>query len=461
MASNRILYVCQEVAPYVPDTEGALLCRRLSQAMQERGNEIRTFMPRYGCINERRHQLHEVIRLSGMNLIIDDNDHQLIIKVASIPSARVQIYFIDNDDYFARKAILRDADENYFEDNDERAIFFARGVLETVKKLRWTPTVVHCHGWFSSIVPIYLKKVFADDPIFKEVKIVVSLYGDGFDKPLDAGMNEKVANEGVKDKKLSMLVSALSLVWTPYSLLDTNGFNAWASPSAAHPLGTDGTGADVLSWLMAGSRTNLMIAVLTVVVAAAIGLLLVAAMVSRSGALASTSVVVVDALISIPTVLIALILTVPFGASAAVVVAACGCAYGLNLARILRPSALLAARSAYVESALWSGASSVRVFFTHIVPNTLPVLCVQLSMSAGTSLLAEAGLTYLGVGVGAGVPSWGHSLSTSVKFISIYPMAVLWPGLVVTMVVVALNLFGDALRDALDPLTNPALREAA
>lgn len=258
-----------------------------------------------------------------------------------------------------------------------------------------------------------------------------------------------------------LLVSALSLVWTPYSLLDTNGFNAWASPSAAHPLGTDGTGADVLSWLMAGSRTNLMIAVLTVVVAAAIGLLLVAAMVSRSGALASTSVVVADALISIPTVLIALILSVPFGASAAVVIAACGCAYGLNLARILRPSALLAARSAYVESALWSGASSVRVFFTHIVPNTLPVLCVQLSMSAGTSLLAEAGLTYLGVGVGAGVPSWGHSLSTSVKFISIYPMAVLWPGLVVTMVVVALNLFGDALRDALDPLTNPALKEAA
>ena len=150
-----------------------------------------------------------------------------------------------------------------------------------------------------------------------------------------------------------------------------------------------------------------MIAVLTVVVAAAIGLLLVAAMVSRSGALASTSVVVADALISIPTVLIALILSVPFGASAAVVIAACGCAYGLNLARILRPSALLAARSAYVESALWSGASSVSVFFTHIVPNTLPVLCVQLSMSAGTSLLAEAGLTYLGVGVGAACPVGG------------------------------------------------------
>ena len=260
---------------------------------------------------------------------------------------------------------------------------------------------------------------------------------------------------------LWLLTAAVSLVWTPYPLLDTDGFNAWASPSAAHPLGTDGTGADVLSWLMAGSRTNLVIAVLTVIVAVVIGLALVAAMVSRSGALASTSVVVVDALISIPTVLIALILTVPFGASAAVVVAACGCAYGLNLARILRPSAMLAARSAYVESALWSGASPVRVFFSHIVPNTLPVLCVQLSMSAGTSMLAEAGLTYLGVGVGAGVPSWGHSLATSVRFISIYPMAVLWPGLVVTLVVVALNLFGDALRDALDPLTNPALREAA
>ena len=205
MASNRILYVCQEVAPYVPDTEGALLCRKLSQAMQERGNEIRTFMPRYGCINERRHQLHEVIRLSGMNLIIDDNDHQLIIKVASIPSARVQIYFIDNDDYFARKAILRDADESYFEDNDERAIFFARGVLETVKKLRWTPTVVHCHGWFSSVIPVYLKRIFADDPIFRNVKIVVSLYGDGFPGELDNAFGKKIAGEGVKDKNLAIL----------------------------------------------------------------------------------------------------------------------------------------------------------------------------------------------------------------------------------------------------------------
>ncbi len=203
--ASKILYVCQQITPYLPETEVSTLCRSLTQAMQERGNEIRTFMPRYGCINERRHQLHEVIRLSGMNLIIDDNDHQLIIKVASIPSARVQIYFIDNDDYFARKSVLTDADGNHFEDNDERAIFFARGVLETVKKLRWTPTVVHCHGWFSSIVPLYLKHIFADDPIFRDVKIVVSLYNDAFPGELDSQFAAKIAGEGVDDKNLAVL----------------------------------------------------------------------------------------------------------------------------------------------------------------------------------------------------------------------------------------------------------------
>lgn len=205
MASRKILYVCQEIMPYLPESELSGLSRRLAQAMQERGNEIRTFMPRYGCINERRNQLHEVIRLSGMNLIIDDNDHQLIIKVASIPSARIQIYFIDNDDYFARKAVLLDDDGKAFADNDERAIFFARGVLETVRKLNWAPTVVHCVGWMSAVVPIYLKKVFNDDPLFRDVKIVVTLADDRFDEPLDAQFAEKIANEGVKDEKLSIL----------------------------------------------------------------------------------------------------------------------------------------------------------------------------------------------------------------------------------------------------------------
>jgi starch synthase len=205
MASRKILYVCQEITPYLPETELSGLSRRLVQAMQERGNEIRTFMPRYGCINERRNQLHEVIRLSGMNLIIDNNDHQLIIKVASIPSARIQIYFIDNEDFFSRKAVMTDADGQEFADNDERAIFFARGVLETVKKLNWSPTVVHCIGWMSAIVPIYLKKVFADDPLFRDVKIVVSLADDRFERPLDQDLSKKIENEGIKDEKLAIL----------------------------------------------------------------------------------------------------------------------------------------------------------------------------------------------------------------------------------------------------------------
>ncbi len=208
MATNKILYVCQEIAPYVPENELSTLSLDLARQMQERGAEVRTFMPRYGCINERRNQLHEVIRLSGMNLIINDNDHQLIIKVASIPAARIQIYFIDNDDYFARRAVLRDEEGKLFEDNDDRAIFFARGMLETVKKLRWTPTVVHCHGWFSAIVPMYLKKVFYDDPLFRDVKIVLSLTEDKFEGELAANFKQKLEGEGIMDSAMKILETA-------------------------------------------------------------------------------------------------------------------------------------------------------------------------------------------------------------------------------------------------------------
>ena len=205
MSKNKILYVSSEIYPYLPDSVMAIRQRTLSQAMQEYGGEIRTFMPRWGTINERRNQLHEVIRLSGMNLIIDDNDHQLIIKVASIPTARVQVYFIDNDDYFHRKAELTDADGTLFADNDERAIFFARGVLETVKKLRWEPSVVHCHGWFSAIVPIYLRGSFAEDPVFRGSKVVISLYNDSFPGELDASVRKKIENEGINDHKIEIL----------------------------------------------------------------------------------------------------------------------------------------------------------------------------------------------------------------------------------------------------------------
>lgn len=208
MSNCRILYVCQEVAPYLPDSDMSLLCRTLSQNMQERGNQIRTFMPRYGVINERRNQLHEVIRLSGMNLIIDNNDHQLIIKVGSIPSARVQVYFIDNDDYFQRKAVLRDEDGTYFADNDERAIFFARGVIETVKKLRWSPSIIHTHGWFASLISIYLNKAALEDPLFKDMKIVVSVYDDGFEGEMDPGFRSKIEQKGIKGEDLDLLTPA-------------------------------------------------------------------------------------------------------------------------------------------------------------------------------------------------------------------------------------------------------------
>lgn len=175
---KRVLFICSEITPYLPETPISRMGRYLPQGIQERKKEIRAFMPRYGCINERKNQLHEVIRLSGMNIIIRDVDRPLIIKVASISAARIQVYFIDNDDYFKRKQVAFDEDGKFFEDNGERAIFFARGVLETVKKLRWAPDVIHCQGWISSLVPVYLKKVFRGDPIFSNSKVVTSFYNE-------------------------------------------------------------------------------------------------------------------------------------------------------------------------------------------------------------------------------------------------------------------------------------------
>lgn len=175
---KRVLFVNSEIFPYLPESDVANIGRYLPQGIQERKKEIRSFMPRYGCINERKNQLHEVIRLSGMNIIISDVDRPLVIKVASISSARIQVYFIDNEDYFHRKSIYHDENGKFFEDNGERAIFFARGVLETVKKLRWAPDIIHCQGWISQVLPLYLKKAYIDDPIFSNSKVVLSLYDD-------------------------------------------------------------------------------------------------------------------------------------------------------------------------------------------------------------------------------------------------------------------------------------------
>ncbi|MCK4289229.1 MAG: glycogen/starch synthase, partial [Bacteroidales bacterium] len=174
----------------------------LPQGIQERGKEIRTFMPRYGKINERRNQLHEVIRLSGMNLIIDDTDHPLIIKVASIQQARMQIYFIDNEDYFHRKFTLTDKNNKFFKDNDERAIFFSRGVLETVKKLGWPPDIVHCHGWITSLIPLYVKKAFRDNPLFSDAKVIYSIYDDDFSDSFNKDFASKIKFERITNKDL-------------------------------------------------------------------------------------------------------------------------------------------------------------------------------------------------------------------------------------------------------------------
>lgn len=190
---KRILFISQQIYPYL-DTETPIRLRnrQLPEYFQSKGFETRTFMPKFGDINERRNQLHEVIRLSGINLIISDSDHPLLIKVASIQSARIQIYFIDNDVYFHRRKGLVDADGVEYKDNDERCIFFARGVLETIKKLRWTPDIIYCSGWMSALVPLYVKKAYRDAPFFSKAKVVLSLDNDEYTTPFNAKFSEKL-----------------------------------------------------------------------------------------------------------------------------------------------------------------------------------------------------------------------------------------------------------------------------
>ena len=199
MSKARILYVSQHMVPFLPETPMSSLSRFLPQGAHDKGREIRVFMPRFGKINERRHQLHEVIRLSGMNLSIDDVDHPLIIKVASIPTARMQVYFIDNDELFKRKAVLYDSNDKLFADTDVRSIFFVRGVLETVRKLGWAPDVIHCHGWMTNLLPLYLKSNYADDPYFANSKVVCSIYDEGYEGALDKRMSEKLVIDGISE----------------------------------------------------------------------------------------------------------------------------------------------------------------------------------------------------------------------------------------------------------------------
>jgi starch synthase len=205
MKDKRILYVSSEVVPYLPETEISSMSFEAPRMVNKQGGQIRIFMPRFGNINERRHQLHEVIRLSGINLVINDLDMPLIIKVASIPKERIQVYFIDNEDYFKRKATLTDEDGKLFSDNDERAIFFAKGVIETVKKLNWAPDIIHVNGWLASLLPLYLKEFYKTEPLFKESKIVTSVYNQNFEGTLDEGMLAKVNFDGLDEESTKSL----------------------------------------------------------------------------------------------------------------------------------------------------------------------------------------------------------------------------------------------------------------
>ena len=204
MEKSKILYVTQEIDPFLIESEISSLVRKVAQGVHESDKEIRIFMPRFGVINERRHQLHEVIRLSGMNLIVNDYDHPLIIKVASIPQIRIQVYFIDNEEYFKKKFLFKDSKGKYFKDNDERSMFFCRGVLETVKKLGWIPDIVHCHGWMTALMPVYLKSVYLNDPHFSSAKVIYSIYNRDEKIKFSKNLDEKLEFDNIPVSELNI-----------------------------------------------------------------------------------------------------------------------------------------------------------------------------------------------------------------------------------------------------------------
>jgi len=207
MAGTRILYVASEIEPFLKISDVADFVRKLPQAMQEKGMEIRILMPRFGVINERRNRLHEVVRLSGINIPVGDEERPLIIKVASIPAAKLKVYFIDNEDYFKRKSVFHDKEEKWMADNDERAIFFCKGVLETVKKLGWAPDIIHCNDWMTGLIPKYLKTTYKDDPIFKDSKVIFSVYDNKFDETFDASIAKKAVMDDIESSELEGLTN--------------------------------------------------------------------------------------------------------------------------------------------------------------------------------------------------------------------------------------------------------------
>lgn len=205
MSKLRLLYVATEIDPFLNTTNVSKFVRRLPQAMQERGMEIRIMVPRFGTINERRMRLHEVVRLSGINIAVGEEEKPLIIKVASIPNARLQVYFIDNEDYFHRKSVLFDKNNQFYPDNDERAIFFCKGVMETVKKLGWAPDIIHCNDWMSGLIPMYVKTTYKNDPIFKNSKTIFNIYNNYYKAEFSENIAEKVRMLDIEDDMLKTL----------------------------------------------------------------------------------------------------------------------------------------------------------------------------------------------------------------------------------------------------------------
>ncbi len=193
MEKKKVLIVTQEMRPYTTETIMSDIARALPQKVVEAGMDIRILMPRFGTINERRHRLHEVVRLSGMNIIVDDDDYPLIIKVASLPGTRMQVYFLDNDDFFKRKFIFEDKAGKVYKDNADRMAFFCKGALEIVKKFGWPPDIIHCHGWMTSLIPFFLKSAYQNEPLFEMSKVVYSMYDQDYDEEFDEGFFAKAS----------------------------------------------------------------------------------------------------------------------------------------------------------------------------------------------------------------------------------------------------------------------------
>ena len=222
MSKLKILYVASEIYPFLKTCKMAEFVHNLPQAMQEKGLEIRILVPRFGLINERKNRLHEVVRLSGINISMGDEEKPLVIKVASIPNARMQVYFIDNEDYFRRKSVFFDSENNFYQDNDERAVFFCKGVLETVRKLGWPPDIIHCNDWMTSLVPLYVKTTYRSDPIFHNAKCVYTVHNPALHYSVDnKKLLSKIKMMNIDDHMLQPLqnskLSSLSCIGAEYA----------------------------------------------------------------------------------------------------------------------------------------------------------------------------------------------------------------------------------------------------